>query len=336
MSTSDRAFEVEQGYRALRTGVAVRALDRDVVRVAGPDAATYLQGQLSQDVNALGVGEGRESLLLSPQGRVDAYLRVAKLADDEFVLDVESGFAPAVIERLERFRLRTKVDIDPLEWVCIGLRGPLSREAVTGHPVLRVDAEWPGLAGVDLLGPRPSEDDLPWVAEGTLVCPAEAWEAARIEAGQPVLGREIDERTIAAEVGVVERTVSFTKGCFTGQELVARLDARGSNVAKRLCGVVIDHRPTGDAADLVGSAVWSRGTDGGESWDADGVGNGDGKEVGRLTSAAWSPGLDAVVALAVLHRSIVPPEAVVVRLEPGVGGGGLVAEARPLPLIEPA
>jgi tRNA-modifying protein YgfZ len=333
VSTSDDASTVEEGYRALRTGVAVRALDRDVVRVAGPDAASYLQGQLSQDVNALGVGEGRESLLLSPQGRVDAYLRVAKLADDEFVLDVESGFAPAVIERLERFRLRTKVDIDPLDWVCTGLRGPASREAVTGHPVLRVDADWPGLAGVDLLGPRPPDGDLPWAAAGTLVCPAEAWEAARIEAGQPVLGREIDERTIAAEVGVVERTVSFTKGCFTGQELVARLDARGSNVAKRLCGVVLHHGPTGDAADLVGSAVWSRGPGSGTG---SGDGDGDGKEVGRLTSAAWSPGLDAVVALAVLHRSIVPPEAVVVRLEPVVGGGGLAAEARPLPLIEPA
>ena len=325
MSTSASASEVEQGYRALRTAVAVRALDRDVVRVAGPDAASYLQGQLSQDVDALGVGEGRESLLLSPQGRVDAYLRVAKLADDEFALDVESGFGDAVIERLERFRLRTKVVFDPLEWVCTGLRGPASRAAVTGDPVLRLDTDWPGLVGVDLLGPRPP-DDLPWVAPGTVECPAEAWEAARIEAGQPVLGREIDERTIAAEVGVVERAVSFTKGCFTGQELVARLDARGSKVARRLCGVVVLDPATGHGADeLVGAAVWWRGTGDG----------GDGKEVGRLTSGAWSPGLDAVVALAVLHRSIVPPEAVVLRLGPVGAGEELVAEARPLPLVGP-
>jgi tRNA-modifying protein YgfZ len=328
VSTSDDVSDIEQGYRAVRTAVAARALDRDVVRVAGPDAASYLQGQLSQDVDALGMGEGRESLLLSPQGRVDAYLRVAKLADDEFVLDVESGFGHAVIERLERFRLRTKVDFDPLQWACTGLRGPASREAVTGDPLLRLDADWPGLVGIDLLGPRPHDNDLPWVAAGTVECPAEAWEAARIEAGQPVLGREIDERTIAAEVGVVERAVSFTKGCFTGQELVARLDARGSKVARRLCGVVVLDHPTGHGADdLVGAAVWGRGTGDG----------GDGKEVGRLTSAAWSPGLDAVVALAVLHRSIVPPEAVVLRLGPvGAGAGGeLVAEARPLPLVGP-
>ncbi len=306
--------------------MAARALDRDVVRVAGPDAASYLQGQLSQDVNALAPGEGRESLVLSPQGRVDAYLRVAKLADDEFVLDMEDGFGRAVIERLERFRLRTKVDFEPLDWVCTGLRGPASRQAMTGHPALRLDADWPGLAGVDLLGPRSPDDHLRWVAGGTVECPAEAWEAARIEAGQPVLGREIDERTIAAEVGVVERTVSFTKGCFTGQELVARLDARGSNVARRLCGVVVDDRRQGRGDGVVGATVWSQGA--GDDRE--------GKEVGRLTSAAWSPGLEAVVALAVLHRSIVPPEAVVVRAGPVGAGGDLAAEARPLPLVGPA
>ena len=65
------------------------------------------------------------------------------------------------------------------------------------------------------------------------------WEAARIEAGVPVGGREVTESTIAAEVGLVDRTVSFTKGCFTGQELVARLDARGSKVARRLWGLVV-------------------------------------------------------------------------------------------------
>jgi tRNA-modifying protein YgfZ len=311
---------VEQGYRALRTSAAGRALDRDVVRVAGPDAATYLQGQLSQDVDALTVGAGRESLLLSPQGRVDAYLRVAKLADDEFVLDVEGGFGDAVIARLERFRLRTKVDFEPLDWVCSGLRGPSAREMVVGEPVVRLDADWPGLPGIDLLGPRLPGSGLPWVAAGTEICPPAAWEAARIEAGQPVLGREIDERTIAAEVGLVERTVSFTKGCFTGQELVARLDARGSNVARRLCGVVVGGSD-GAAVELVGGTVWA--------------GGGAEKEVGHLTSAAWSPGLGVAVALTVLHRSVVPPSPVELRFGPTGGAPAVMAEARPLPLVPP-
>ncbi len=93
------------------------------------------------------------------------------------------------------------------------------------------------------------------------------------------------ESTIAAEVGLVDRTVSFTKGCFTGQELVARLDARGSNVARRLRGLVV----AGSARPPVGAAVWTL----------------DGEhEVGSLTSVAWSGHLGATVALATLHRRV--------------------------------
>ena len=91
---------------------------------------------------------------------------------------------------------------------------------------------WPGLAG-STCSDRPRRPGRPpGSATAAVRCGEEAWEAARIEAGVPVNGREIVEGTIAAEVGLVERTVSFTKGCFTGQELVARLDARGSKVAR--------------------------------------------------------------------------------------------------------
>ena len=185
-------------------------------------------------------------------------------------------------------------------------------------------ADWPGLDGVDLLGPRPTGGGIPWV-DGVAPCPDEAWEAARIESGRPVLGREIDERTIAAEVGLVERTVSFTKGCFTGQELVARLDARGSKVARRLCGLVVEGDAS-SAAELLGASVWS------PSSEEEG---GEGREVGRVTSAAWSPGQGAVVALATLHRSITPPAPVVVGAAGPEAAGGRAAVARPLPLTPP-
>jgi len=320
--------DIEAAYQALRDGAAARPLGRDVVRVAGPDAAPYLQGQLSQEVEGLEEGAARESLILSPQGRVDAYVRVARLGPEEFVLDTEGGFGPAVVSRLERFRLRTKVDIDELDWVCVGVRGPESPGTVTGAPVVRIAVAWPGLAGVDLLGPGPGRGGTPFVADDVTVCPPEAWEAARIEAGEPVLGREIDERTIAAEVGLVERTVSFTKGCFTGQELVARLDARGSKVARRLRGVVVEAGGGGlaDAARLRGASVrTAEGAHGG----ADGEEGG--REAGRLTSVAWSPGLGAGVGLAVLHRSVNPPEPVVLRPD-GADGRSVRAEARTLPL----
>ena len=99
---------------------------------------------------------------------------------------------------------------------------------------------------------------MPGSKTGRSSCGDEAWEAVRIEAGVPVAGREMVEGTIAAEVGLVERTVSFTKGCFTGQELVARLDARGTKVARRLCGVDdrrrdVRGRPAPPAGASVGS-----------------------------------------------------------------------------------
>jgi folate-binding protein YgfZ len=200
---------------------------------------------------------------------------------------------------------------------------------VTGQPELVLPVSWPGLEGVDLLGPPPDDGVDRWVSDAVTRCPAGVWEAARIEAGIPVNGREVNESTIAAEVGLVDRTVSFTKGCFTGQELVARLDARGSKVARHLWGVVIDGgrddrigggAPRSDtAATLVGSVVHT----------ADGQ-----HEVGLVTSAAWSPGFHRVVALATLHRRVEPPDDVLVAWErPGRATTKLPAEARPLPLV---
>jgi aminomethyltransferase len=172
----------------------------------------------------------------------------------------------------------------------------------------------PGWSGVDVLGPAPDDDPelAAWMPEGAVRCDVDSWEATRIEAGVPMGGREVTESTIAAEAGLVERTVSFTKGCFTGQELVARLDSRGSNVARRLCGVVV----TGDDRPPVGATVWT----------ADGA-----HDVGTLTSAAWSPGHRATVALATLHRRVTPPEDVEIRWDDG-SEHTVRAEARPLPL----
>ena len=103
------------------------ALGRDVLRVSGADAVEYLQGQLSQDIAALGVGESADSLLLTPQGKLDALVRVSRTGDDELVLDVDGGFGEAVAARLARFKLRVKVAIEPLAWRCVALRGPGAR-----------------------------------------------------------------------------------------------------------------------------------------------------------------------------------------------------------------
>ncbi|HTZ09398.1 MAG TPA: glycine cleavage T C-terminal barrel domain-containing protein [Acidimicrobiales bacterium] len=298
-------------YEALRRGAGVVDLGRDALAVHGPDALDYLQGQLSQDLTPLGVGASTWSLLLSPQGKLDALVRVTRADVERVVIDVDGGFGEATRQRLERFRLRVKATVEPLAWRCLAVRGPHAASlvvpvdgaaATAGAPVLALPFDWNGVVGVDLLGPAPA------APAGAVACDRAAWEAVRVEAGIPVMGAELDERTIAAEAGLVERTVSFTKGCFTGQELVARLDARGNRVARHLRGL-----------------VGEEGADPGAFVPGAGLSQED-KAVGAVTSVAWSPGLGRVVALAYLHRSVAPPAAVTV-------GGRARAEVRDLPLL---
>jgi tRNA-modifying protein YgfZ len=268
--------DLHADYELLRNGGGAFWLERDAIRVAGPEALAFLDGQLSQDIKALAVGDAAESLLLQPQGKVVALLHVTRVADAEFVLDVDAGFGETVTERLQRFMLRTKATIEAdAAW----------RVLAVGHPGAHTFIAGPDVA----------------VPEGVALVSRDAYEVARIEAGVPVMGRELTEQTIPAEAtGVVERAVSFTKGCYTGQELVARIDSRGGNVPRRLRGVEF---ATADVP-APGAPVL----------DADGA------QVGTVTSAAWSPRTETAVALAYVSRKIEPPADL----------GGAVVKALPL------
>jgi len=292
----------EADYLALRHDVGAVWLPRDFVRVAGPDALKFLQGQLSQDV-ALATGGSAWALLLQPQGKMVALVRATRTGEDEFVLDTDGGWAGAVFERLNRFKLRVKADVEPLAWRCLALRGPrASAVAAAATGGLPAPADWPGLPGVDVLGPSPEPPP------GVRVCSAEAYQAVRVEAGVPEMGAELDERTIPAEAGVVERSVSFTKGCFTGQELVARIDSRGGNVPRRLRGVVVG----GGVVPPTGASV-----------------SVDGKVVGELTSVASPPGGREPVALAYIRRAVEPPAEAILAWD----GGEAPARIEALPLV---
>jgi tRNA-modifying protein YgfZ len=308
---SDTDTELATDYDALRHGVGGVTLSRDVLTVSGLDAVEYLQGQCSQDVASLSEGQTADALLLSPQGKVEAMIRVTRTGPDAFLIDTDAGSGDAARTRLERFRLRVKVDIEPLSWVCLAIRGPESASVPPASEpgVLRLAVEWPGLPGFDLIGPAPT------FPEAVHRCGSAAWEAARIEAGIPVMGRDVTESTIPAEAGLVERSVSLTKGCFTGQELVARLDSRGTKVARRMCGIVLDDP---EQVPPVGATVHT--TDGEH-------------EVGRLTSVAWSPGVSSTVALATLQRRVTPPSPVSVRWEDDGRAVEAGAEAKALPLV---
>lgn len=238
----------------------------DRVRVAGPDAESYLQGQLSQDVAALAVGASAPSFLLEPTGKVSAWLQVHRDAPDAYTLAVDAGHGAAVVDRLRRFRLRTKVEVEPAG------------------------------AGGGQQGPA-----------GDLT------EDERIAAGVPRMGAElVPGETIPAEAGqaVIDRSVSFTKGCYTGQELVARIDSRGGNVPRRLRGVIVDD-PLGAPAPPVGAGIEV-----------------DGAVVGRLTSVAWSPSRGATVALGYVARAVQPPADARLVWD----GGEAAARLRDLPL----
>jgi folate-binding protein YgfZ len=313
---------LEAETEALRRGAGAFRASRDVLAVRGPDAEAYLQGQLSQDVAALAIGASADALLLEPDGKLTALVRITRTDGQGFVLDVDAGFGDAVAARLRRFMLRSKVDMERLEWRCLSMRGACVSEVAAGlltvlaeRGVLALPFDWNGWSGVDLLGPEDvvlaaDAADLP---AGVVACGAAAVEACRIVSGIPAMGAELTNKTIAAEAGIVERTVNFDKGCYTGQELVARIDSRGSNVAKRLIGVVAPPGPVGPEALAVGMTLHT-----GEPPDGDAAAQD--KVVGTVTSAAWSSEMGGWVGLGYLHRSVQAPGPVRVRSGDGIGG----------------
>jgi folate-binding protein YgfZ len=262
----------------LRTTVGAVPIARDVVSVQGPEATDFLQGQLTQDLATLDVGASARSLLLQPTGKVDAWLRVTRSDSEQLLLDVEQGFGELVLARLQRFKLRTKVDLALDHLSGLAIRGPRAGDFVPEpRSTIAAAAGWPGVDGIDLL----SRDAI--ALAGVPLADWSDLEALRIECGVPALGAELTEATIPAEAGqwLIDASVSFTKGCYTGQELVARIDSRGGNVPRPIRGLLVD----GDPAP-VGASV-----------------SVDGKEVGHVTSSARCEALGAI-ALAPITRTV--------------------------------
>jgi folate-binding protein YgfZ len=197
------------------TSQAVARRPRAFVRVSGPDAEDYLQRMVSNDVEALAEGDACDALLLTPKARVIAPLRVLRRAPDDFLLSTETDLGEKVRAELLRMRFAAKVEIEPEE-----------------------HESWLVLGGSEVVDERPPGDE---VSE-------EAFERWRIDAGIPLWGREIDERVLPAEAGLDETHISFTKGCYPGQEPIARQHYRGK-VNRRLrvlqlAGEVVPERDT--------------------------------------------------------------------------------------------
>ncbi len=248
------------------TVVSLRAARRPraFVAVSGRDAADYLQRMVSNDVEALAPGESCEALLLTAKARIIAPLTVLRRRHDDFLLLTEPGLGERVAAELRRFRFAARCDVEQEEHVSTLVLGG----EAPGGSVPNADY---GVAAYELLDAEP---------EGAEPIDDHELERLRIRAGSPRWGRELDDRVLPAEAGLEERAISFTKGCYPGQEPVARLHYRG-HPNRGLRALLIDgaELPAYDAP-----LTW------------------EGRDVGRVTSAV-NVG-ESVHALAYVRREV--------------------------------
>lgn len=199
----------------------------ELVWFRGPDAIRFLDDLVSQEIGELDPGMVTRSLLLGPQGKLDFILWVLR-GEDEVGLVTEDGRGAELVARLARYRIRVDVTIEPeeRELALVVADRTIPEGTWSGDEEgLAADVSW---ATLD------REIRLATGSGGIAGIDPVAYTTARIEAGEPVFGVDVDEKTIPQETGLVEETISFEKGCFLGQELVARLDSRGGRVNRHL------------------------------------------------------------------------------------------------------
>ena len=232
-------------------GTATASLVRDVIVADGADTVKFLHSQLSQDLVSMAVGETRWSFLLQPTGKLVALARVVRSAENTVELDTDAGNGQAVVEALTRFKIRTKCEL-------------------TLRPGVAFAASW--------------AERLPVLVEGEGTFGGDVSEVCAVIRGFPRWGAELHGSTIPNATGLVDRAVNFTKGCYTGQELVERIDSRGGNVPRRLVGLVLAGSPD-EIGDDTGLLLY-------------------GSPAGDITSTCTDPRTGTTVGLAFVSRSV--------------------------------
>lgn len=301
----------------VRTGAGVATGLHEVVWVRGPDTIRFLDGLISQDVASMTPGAVAHSFLLAPNGKLRAP-HVLWRGTEDVAIVVSTGLGEIVVGDLNKFRIRVDATIGIDDRIVIDLAGPTAQEVLTSAGYVSLDPlSWTD--GEVVVGAVPFvSSDLPrfvfigasieaLTQAGAVEVSVEEFDRIRVEAGEPIVGRDVGASTIPQEMGSVDHAVSFTKGCFLGQELVARIDSRG-RVNRRLLGLVF----APGANPQVGARVHA----------AD-------KLVGELTSVVESTTLGAPVALALVRREVQVGDDVAVVWDEGEG----VAVVRSLPLV---
>jgi tRNA-modifying protein YgfZ len=307
--------ELDAQYRQLREECGLLERERGAIDVLGPDGAEYLQGQLTNDVEALAVGEGQYAALLDRKGHMQTDLRVLRVGEDAILLDTEPETKDAALRHLTMYSIGRDVQVGDAteERAFVSLIGPRSSEIAGTPPLPEFANEATKLASVDVVavGTREGVDVLFPAAErerviaaltdaGAVEVSPEAVEILRVEAGVPRFGAEMDAGTMPAEASIVDDAVSFTKGCYIGQETVARLHYKGKP-NKHLRGLRLSGAATPGAALRLGD-----------------------KEVGTLGGAVVSPA-HGPIGLAIVRREAEPGTEIT------VGEDGVTAEVVALP-----
>jgi folate-binding protein YgfZ len=303
-------------YDAARHRAAsIDRTDRGRIVVSGADRASYLQGLLTNDVVALKAGQGCYAAYLTAQGRMIADLHVYELGD-VMLLTMAGDVKETVLAKLDQFIFSEDVQLGDVTdtFAQISVVGPdaatiastvLGTVAADALRVLpehgNLRAEWDGSAaivaqvtdtgepGYDLFVDRARLPALAGAlaAAGVVEADAATADAIRIEAGVPLFHRDMDENTIPLEANLESRAISFSKGCYVGQEVVIRVLHRGhGRVARKLVGLLVD----GADAPALGAVIHS----------------GD-REIGTVTSSTRSPALGRPIALGYVHRDFVEP-----------------------------
>ncbi|MGC1166819.1 MAG: folate-binding protein [Solirubrobacterales bacterium] len=308
--------ELDAQYRQLREecGLVDRS-ERGVLLVSGSDGAEYLQGQLTNDVEALEVGDGQYAALLDRKGHMQADMRVLRPGAEEILVDTEAVALPATRRHLEMYSIGRDVTVSDVsaERAILSLIGPRSVEiagtaalpenACDATTVAGVECLAVGTAsGIDLIVATAEAGRLrdALLAAGAVTVSPEAAEILRVESGIPRFGAEMGTATMPAEAGIVEQAVSFTKGCYIGQETVARLHYKG-RPNRHLRGLRLSAPAEPGAALRLGE-----------------------KEVGQLGGSVVSPALGPI-GLAILRREAEPGA------ELAVGEDGVTAQVVDLP-----
>jgi folate-binding protein YgfZ len=300
---------------AARDGVVlVDRPDLATIALGGADALRYLHAVCTQDTAALRPGDVAEALLLSPKGKIEFAFRLAVL-DDGVLLDADARAAPALAERLARFVFRHDVTVAEPAAGAVSLLGPAAGDALAAAGVPAAPEgparpggapRWrdgPGLvahrtaAGVDLVGPDAAGAAAALERAGVATGPAALWELVRVERGLPRAGRELTDDVLAEEAGLLGSHVHLDKGCYPGQETVARVHNLGQ-VQRRLAG--LRFRP--DGPDGLPEPRTDLLTD-------------DGRRAGQLRSVVRHPELGPI-GLAYVRRVVAPGSLVLAGAHP--------------------